>query len=264
MTEVYRLHGLPSAIISDRDPIFTSQFWRHLFRLTGTDLKLSSSYHPQTDDQTERVNQCLETYLRCFVNACPKKWKSWLPTAEFWYNTSHHSALNCSPFEVLYGRRPRSLGLTVDATTPSDLSDWLHERHTMQNLVRQHLLRAQDRMKRQADKKRSERIFSVGDWVYLKLQPSVQSSVMPRAHQKLSYKYFGPYMVQARVGAVAYRLQLPSTSRIHPVVHVSQLKQAVGFHGTHSADIPATIPEHSFPLQILQSRGITKGNRLVQ
>lgn len=159
MTEVYRLHGLPSAIISDRDPIFTSQFWRHLFRLTGTDLKLSSSYHPQTDGQTERVNQCLETYLRCFVNACPKKWESWLPTAEFWYNTSHHSALNCSPFEVLYGRRPRSLGLTVDATTPSDLSDWLHERHTMQNLVRQHLLRAQDRMKRQADKKRSERIF---------------------------------------------------------------------------------------------------------
>jgi transposase InsO family protein len=75
LNEVYRLHGLPSAIISDRDPVFTSKFWRSLFKLAGIKLKLSSSYHPQTDGQTECVNQCLETYLRCFVHSCPKKWK---------------------------------------------------------------------------------------------------------------------------------------------------------------------------------------------
>lgn len=77
------------------------------------------------------------------------------------------------------------------------------------------------------DKKRSERAFAIGDWVYLKLQPHVQSSVMPRAHHKLSYTYFGPYQVEACVGKVAYRLTLPATSRIHPVVHVSQLKLAL-------------------------------------
>jgi hypothetical protein len=101
---VYKLHGLPAVIISDRDPVFTSKLWQHLFKLTGTQLQLSSSYHPQTDGQTERVNQCLETFLRCFASACPRKWKEWLPAAEFWYSTSFHSALGRSPFEVLYGR----------------------------------------------------------------------------------------------------------------------------------------------------------------
>lgn len=74
MDQVYRLHGMPLAIISDRDRIFTSVFWKTLFRLTGTSLRMSTAYHPQTDGQTERVNQCLETYLRCFAHACPSKW----------------------------------------------------------------------------------------------------------------------------------------------------------------------------------------------
>jgi hypothetical protein len=73
---------------------------------------MSTSYHPQMDGQTERVNQCLEAYLQCTVNACPRKWKDWLPLAEFWYNTSFHSSLNSSPFEVLYGHPPIILALT--------------------------------------------------------------------------------------------------------------------------------------------------------
>jgi transposase InsO family protein len=81
ISQVYRLHGFPVAVISDRDPVFTSQFWQHFFKLAGAELRMSSSYHPQSDGQTERVNQCLETFLRCFVNACPKKWSFWLPTA---------------------------------------------------------------------------------------------------------------------------------------------------------------------------------------
>jgi hypothetical protein len=101
----YRLHGLLASIISDRDPVFTSKFWQSLFKLAGTTLKLSSSYHPQTDGPTKRVNQCLETFLRCFVHACPKKWKDWLPAVEFWYNTSFHSSLGRSPFEA----QPQSL-----------------------------------------------------------------------------------------------------------------------------------------------------------
>ena len=115
----------------------------------------------------------------------------------------------------------------------------------MQDLIHQHLLRAQARMQRQADKHRSERSFAIDDWVYMKLQPYVQSSVLPRAHHKLIFKYLGPYRVLARVGKVAYRLDLPASSRIHPIVHVSQLKLAKGFKGTASTSLPSSLPESS-------------------
>jgi len=81
LNTVYKLHGLPEAIISDRDRIFTSSVWQELFRLSNTQLFMSSSYHPQTDCQSERLNQCLETFLRCAVYSCPKQWCKWLPLA---------------------------------------------------------------------------------------------------------------------------------------------------------------------------------------
>lgn len=156
MDNVFKLHSLPEQIISDRDRVFNSLFWRQLFSLTGTTLSMSSSYHPQTDGQTERVNQCLEGYLRCFAHACPTKWIQWLSLAEFWYNTSFHSSLGKSPFEVLYGRSPRQLGITPDSTcTVPDLEAWLAERQLMQQLLRQHLERVRLRMKHQTDKKRT-------------------------------------------------------------------------------------------------------------
>ena len=108
LDNVYKLHGLPMSLISDRDRVFTSKLWQELFSLAGVSLRMSSSYHPQTDGQTERVNQCMETFLRCFVHACPTKWIQWLSLAEFWYNTSCHSALGRSPFEVLYGHPPHA------------------------------------------------------------------------------------------------------------------------------------------------------------
>lgn len=105
---------------------------------------MSTSYHPQTDGQTERVNQCLETYLHCFVHACPTQWKKWLALAEFWYNTSYHTSLNATPFEVLYGQQPRHLGIDVaESCAVDDLQVWLKERHTMVQLLQQQLLRAQ-------------------------------------------------------------------------------------------------------------------------
>jgi hypothetical protein len=117
MDAIYRLHGLPLAIISDRDRVFTSKFWQSLFRLAGVQLQMSSAYHPQTDGQTERVNRCLETFLRCFIHACPRRWSQWLTAAEFWYNSSTHSAHGRSPFEVLYGYPPRHLGLDLSSVS---------------------------------------------------------------------------------------------------------------------------------------------------
>lgn len=91
-------------------------------------------------------------------------------------------------------------------------------------------------MKHQADKNRQERTFAVGDWVYVKLQPHIQQSVTHRTSQKLSYKYFGPYLILQTIGKVAYKLQLPATSQIHPVLHVSQLKKALPPDASLSAD----------------------------
>ena len=142
-SEIYRLHGMPSSIISDRDKIFTSHLWRQLFRLAGVTLNMSTAYHPQIDGQSERVNQCLETFLRCFVHACPSQWIHWLTLAEYWYNTSYHSALDTTPFQALYGYHPRHFGLEpATFVSVTGLSDWLQQRQLMEQLIKQHLLRA--------------------------------------------------------------------------------------------------------------------------
>jgi hypothetical protein len=264
LDNVYRLHGMPLSIVSDRDRVFISKFWQTLFRLAGVQLRMSSAYHPQTDGQNERVNQCLETYLCCFVHACLQRWSSWLSSAEFWYNSSHHFALGRSLFEVLYGCPPRHLGLDITAASevPS-LSDWLHEKDVMHNLIQQHLLRAQEHMKRQSNKHRSERTFEVGDWVFLKLQPYVQSSLAARSHQKLSFRFFGPFKIQKQVGHVAYCLELLATSSIHSAFHVSQLKKLPGSN-TSTPTLPDDLVEFQVPVAILQQRWTNGDNPVEQ
>lgn len=118
MSNIYKLHDMPVAIVSDRDRVFTSQLWQALFKMAGVKLLMSTSYHPHTDGQTERVNQCLETFLRCFVHACPRRWFEWRHLAEFWFNTSWHSSLSKSPFEVLYGHAPRAFGISPADAQP--------------------------------------------------------------------------------------------------------------------------------------------------
>ena len=132
--------------------------------------------------------------------------------------------------------------------------------------IQHNLARAQQRMKHQADKNHQERTFAVGDWVYVKLQPYIQKSVARRTNQKLNYKYFGPYLVLQTVGKVAYKLQLPATSQIHLVLHVSQLKKALPPNTTLSTDDELQLLymlEGLPPSQVLDERLHLVGHRVV-
>jgi len=271
--EIVRLHGIPQSIISDRDPIFISHFWRELFKLQGTKLNMSSSYHPESDGQTEVLNRCLESYLRCFASEQPKSWSHWIPWAEFWYNTTYHNSIGRTPFEVVYGRQaPNLLRFLSNETKVAAVALELNERDEALSQLKAHLLRAQQQMKKYADMKRRDVKFEVGEWVFLKLRPHRQHSVIKRIHQKLAARFYGPFQIIAKVGEVAYKLKLPDQSKIHPIFHVSLLKKAVGDFDVQE-DLPkglelAAEDDHS-PERVLGSRvtvraGVTVPQSLIQ
>lgn len=262
--QIVRLHGVPLTIISDRDKIFTSHFWKELFKAMGTELHYSTAYHPQTNGQSERVNQCLEQYLRCAVQDNPKRWRRWIPMAEFWYNSSYHTALGCSPFKALYKRDP-NFGAMPNLTVPPDstVHSTALEYQAQNELLRAQLLHAQQRMKSYADKNRTERDFAVGDHVLLKLQPYAQQSVVNRPYPKLSYKFFGPFQILERIGPVAYKLELPAAAQVHPVFHVSQLKPFQANYSPVFSELPVATDFAAVspvPAAILQRRLVRKGN----
>ena len=132
--------------------IFLSHFWSELFKLQGTTLKRSTAYHPQSDGQTEVVNRCLETYLRCFTSGKPQSWARWLAWAEYWYNTSFYSSTRYTPFRALYGRDPPPLIRYEQGVASISLVEQLMEdRDAILDDLRMQLLHAQQRMKLQAD-----------------------------------------------------------------------------------------------------------------
>jgi hypothetical protein len=264
---VVKLHGVPLSLVSDRDKIFTSAFWRELFKLLGTRLQFSTAYHPQTDGQTERVNQCLEMYLRCVVSDCPRLWRRWLPLAELWYNSTHHSSLGCTPFKALYGHEANLGAMPEDlSTTTESVAEFLADRAVQLQALKQHLEMAQQCMKLYADRRRTERNFQVGEQVLLKLQPYTQSSVANRPYPKLAYKYFGPYRVLQRIGSVAYKLELPADSQIHPVFHVSQLKAFTPDFSPDFTELPKVVELDAGqmePEEVLDRRLVKKGNAAI-
>lgn len=204
--------------------------------------------------------------MRCFCSDKPLLWPSYLPLAEWWYNTTYHTGIRCTPFEVLYGQKPPiHLPYLVGEAANEMVDRSLEAREAIIELLKFHISRAQQRMKGLANRHRSDRVFAVGDWVYLKLQPYRQVSVVARPFNKLAAKYYGPYIIDARVGAVACKLLLPVDVLIHPIFHVSQLKRCheVPRDISHPPVLQLSSPYCPTPEAILERRLVKKGNKAV-
>jgi len=169
---VVKLHGFPKSIVSDRDKVFTNQFWKYLWQFSGTTLQMSSAYHPQSDGQSEALNKCLELYLRCFTFDSPREWSKFLPWAEYWYNTAYHTSACMTPFKAMYGRDPPQLLKYVpNANDPISVKEQWLTRDILLQKLKTNLQRAQQIQKKYADQKRQDMQFAVGDLVLVKLQP---------------------------------------------------------------------------------------------
>ena len=210
LQNIYRLHGMPRSIVTDRDPLFLSNIWKELFKQIGTKLQFSTAYHPQTDGQTEVVNRCLQSYLRCFAGDEPKYWHRYLYLAEYWYNTSYHSSINMSPIQALYGQPiPDVIRYRPGDSPMPSVDETISKLQRLRSIVKANLRKAQQRMVSLANVHRQDKQFQVGDMVFLKLQHYCQASVQHRLSHKLSKRFFGPFKILERIGNVAYRLQLP-------------------------------------------------------
>lgn len=222
---VVKIHGMPHSLVFDRDPLFLSKFWQELFKLSGTKLRMSSAYHPQSDGQTEVLNRVIEQYLQSFVHQRPSSWGKFLLWAEWPYNTSIHTATGMTPYEVTFGKKPSSIPPYLPGTSNIDaVDDFFTSREAIFAIARKKLLKAQHTMKHFADNKRREVQFKVGDMVLVKLWPRRQTTVTGAVQSKLAKRYYGPFCVLEKIGPAAYHLELPLHSRIHPVFHCLLLK----------------------------------------
>ena len=228
VNEIVRLHGVPASIVSDRDPRFTSYFWRAFQKALGTRVNMSTSYHPQTYGQSERTIQTLEDMLRACVLDWGDSWEKHLPLVEFAYNNSFHTSIGMSPYEALYGRPFRTPLCWTQVGERSMIGPEIVEETTEKiKLVKEKMKEAQDRQKSYADKRRKHLEFEVGDLIYLKMI-TFKGRARVSGRRKLDPRFLGPFRILERVGAVAYKLDLPSAmDAYHNVFHVSQLRKCL-------------------------------------
>jgi len=234
LREIWRLHGLPSSVISDRDSRFQSKFWLEVMDALKVDVRLSTAFHPQTDGQTERVNQILEQYLRCYCSYQQDDWAELLPLAEHAYNSAVSESTKISPFEANYGFSPQTNWLERPKRKRQNPgSEEVYEGWTsVWQIMRENLDRAQARQRKWYDQKRQpapeyntledvkEGRAKVADKVML----SRQNIKTKRPTEKLDHKYFGPFVVKRKIGQRAYELELPARMKIHPVFYVGLLE----------------------------------------
>jgi hypothetical protein len=221
---VFKHHGLPSELISDRDPRFTSEFWTELTRLLGTKLKMSAALHPQTDGQTERSNRVLEDYLRHYISPSQDDWDEWLPQAEFSVNNAWQESIKNTPFMLNFGQQPRtplnqSGGREVRVPQASNFARTLEESLAR---AKASLLAAQSRQKLFADERRREVELDVGQKVLLS---TINFKLAHPGTRKLLPKWVGPFEVTERIGKVAYKVELPPNLKMQNVFHVQLLKK---------------------------------------
>nr|GEW43931.1 putative reverse transcriptase domain-containing protein [Tanacetum cinerariifolium] len=250
-------HETPVSIICDRDGTFTSNFWKTFPKALGTNLDMSTAYHPETDGQSKRTIQTIEDMLRACAIDFGKGWVKHLPLVEFSYNNSYHASIKVSPYEELYGRKCRSpVGWAEVGEAQLTGPEIIQETTKKIILIKQRIQAAQDRQKSYANRKRKPMEFKVGDRVMLKVSPW-KGVVRFIKWGKLNPRYIGPFKVLAKVGDVAYILELPQElSRVHHTFHVLNLKKyyaeeplSMPFEGVH---IDETLQFVEEPVEIME------------
>jgi hypothetical protein len=224
MRHIVANHGMPREIISDRDKLFTSKFWTSMTALLGTKRKMSTAFHPQTDGQTERINQTMEAYLRCYVNYKQNNWVELLPLAQYSYNSAESEGTGVTPFFANYGYTPTAYEAPlIDTAHAQGAKVRVDELKTLHEELASDIKFFAQRAAIYYNKKRSvEPELKKGDRVYL-LRKNVQTK---RPSTKLDHKKLGPFEIDEKTSEVNYRLKLPKTMEIHPVFHVSLLEPA--------------------------------------
>jgi len=225
---VWKLHGLPKSIVSDRGLQFIAGIIWELNRMLGIKSKLSTAFHPQTNGQTERVNQELEQYLRMFIDHRQEQWPDWLGTAEFAYNNKMYSSTKVLPFKANYGQDPR-MGFEMRRKGKyKEAEKFITKMKEIQEEAKAVLGKAQEKMKKYADKKRGEvDNYKVEDLVMLSTK-DLKYQMVGRRTEKLTERFVGPYRIKKIVSLNAVELELSSTVKIHSVVNVSRIQRYIG------------------------------------
>nr|GFB89229.1 putative reverse transcriptase domain, ribonuclease H-like domain, aspartic peptidase domain protein [Tanacetum cinerariifolium] len=226
--EIISRHGVPISIILDRDSHFTSRFWQSLQNALGTQLDMSTAYHPKTDGQSKRTIQTFKDMLRACAMDFGKGWEKHLQLVKFSYNNSYHASIKAAPFEALYGRKYRSpiCWAEVGDTQLTGL-EIIHETTKKIVQIRQHLQAARDRQRSYANVRQKPLEIQIGDRVMLKISPS-KGIIRFGKRGKLNPRYTWPFKILKRIGPVAYKLELPKElTNVHNTFQVSNLKKCL-------------------------------------